>query len=219
MLRICAAGCRKLSVPLLAILLVVGCAHDRASQPTAPSLSAAPSPTAAAPSTSGPQQQHTPQASVPQPPAPSQSVQQETGSAASSVPEEPAAPQPCSDDDLTVSSGQIESADTMRRVVVSFTNASSGVCALVGYPGADLVSAAGGVLVHVVRRPANAAHRLELNPGEVAIADVQASAIDTATGDACGRTGTLVVTPPNDFQSHLLEVNLPICAATISSVG
>jgi hypothetical protein len=128
-------------------------------------------------------------------------------------------PEPCADDDLTVTSGQVEDADTMRRVVVSFTNTSPDVCALVGYPGADLVTAAGGVLVHVARRPANAAPHLELHPGEVATADVQAFAIDTTTGDSCGRTGTLVVIPPNNFQSHLLEVNLPICDATISSVG
>jgi hypothetical protein len=107
----------------------------------------------------------------------------------------------------------------VRRVVVTFTNTSSNMCTLVGYPGADLVTAAGGVLVHVARRPANAAPRLELHPGEVATADVQASAIDIATGDSCGRSGTLVVTPPNDVRSHLLEINLPICDATISSVG
>lgn len=128
-------------------------------------------------------------------------------------------PGPCADDALTVTSGQVEEADTIRRVVVSFTNTSSEICALVGYPGADLVTAAGGVLVHVARRPANAAPHLELHPGEVATATVEASAIDTTTGDSCGRIGTLVVIPPNNFQSHLLEVSLPICDVTISSVG
>ena len=53
----------------------------------------------------------------------------------------------------------------------------------------------------------------------VATADVQASAIDTSTGDPCGRIGTLVVTPPNNVEPRLLEVYLPICDATISSVG
>ncbi|PRC44912.1 hypothetical protein C6A85_97815 [Mycobacterium sp. ITM-2017-0098] len=102
---------------------------------------------------------------------------------------------------------------------MSFTNSSTQMCTLVSYPGADLVGGPGGVLVHVARRPANAAPRLELLPGEVATADVQASAIDTTTGDPCGRIGTLVVTPPNNVEPRLLEVYLPICDATISSVG
>jgi hypothetical protein len=89
----------------------------------------------------------------------------------------------------------------------------------VGYPGADLVTPAGGVLINVPRRPANAAPRLTLNPGEVATADVTAYAIDTETGDACPRWGNLIVTPPNGFVSHTMSVDLPICGASISSVG
>jgi hypothetical protein len=88
---------------------------------------------------------------------------------------------------------------------------------MTGYPGADLVTAAGGVLVHVARRPANAAHHLTLNPGDVANADVESYAIDTTTGNSCPRVG-IGRHPPNGFQSHLLPVNLPICNATISSV-
>ena len=78
------------------------------------------------------------------------------------------APSQCSDDDLAVTNGQVESANTLRRVVVSFRNTSSNPCRLVGYPEADLVTAAGGVLVHVERRPALAAHVLTLAPGDVA---------------------------------------------------
>jgi Domain of unknown function (DUF4232) len=128
------------------------------------------------------------------------------------------APSHCSDADLTVTNGAVESASTMRRVVVSFKNTSSNSCGLVGYPEADLVTAAGGVLVHVEPRPAPAAHVLTLAPGDVANADVEAYAIDTATGNSCPREGTLVVTPPNDSVSHTLNVALPICSATISSV-
>ena len=106
-----------------------------------------------------------------------------------------AAPSQCSDADLTVTNGPVESANTLRRVVVSFTNTSSNPCELVGYPDANLVTAAGGVLVHVEPRPALAAHVLHLAPGDVANADVEAYAVDTATGDPCPREGTLVVTP------------------------
>jgi hypothetical protein len=49
-------------------------------------------------------------------------------------------------------------------------------------------------------------------------ADTQRHAIDTSTGNDCARWGTVVVTPPNDFQSHALNVDLSICSASISSV-
>jgi len=93
-----------------------------------------------------------------------------------------AAPGSCSDADLTVTNGPIESASTMRRVVVSFKNTSSSACHLVGYPDANLVTAAGGVLVHVQNRPALAAHALTLAPGDVATADVESYAIETGPG-------------------------------------
>src|SRR5271169_5719115 len=129
------------------------------------------------------------------------------------------APGHCSDADLTVTNGPVESANTMRRVVVSFKNTSSNQCVLVGYPDANLVTAAGGVLVHVENRPANAAHVLHLNPGDIANADVESSALDiNGSGNPCPREGTLVVTPPGDSVSHELPVALPICRATISSV-
>jgi Protein of unknown function (DUF4232) len=136
----------------------------------------------------------------------------------------PSAPAPvaagqCADDDLTVTNGTLESANTQRHVILSFKNTSSHTCTLVGYPGADLVTPAGGVLINVPRRPADAAHHLTLRPGDVATADVTAYAIDTSSGDACPRWGNLVVTPPNGFVSHPMTVDVPICSASISSVS
>ena len=141
-----------------------------------------------------------------------------SSSAAAPAPSTPAAASPCSDNDLEVTNGALESANTQRRVVVSFRNTSSHPCTLVGYPGADLVTPAGGVLINVRRRPAAAAHHLNLEPGDVATADVQPYAIDTATGNTCPRWGNLVATPPNDYVSHPLSVDVPICSATINSV-
>src|SRR5438309_689150 len=80
------------------------------------------------------------------------------------------------------------------------------------------ICAAGGVLVHVENRSALASHVLHLNPGDVATADVQSYAVDTTTGNDCGREGTLVVTAPHDSVAHTLPVSLPICSATISNV-
>jgi hypothetical protein len=128
------------------------------------------------------------------------------------------APGHCSDADLTVTNGPLESANLLSRVVVSFRNTSSNPCTLVGYPDANLVTAAGGVLVHVENRPALAAHLLHLAPGDIANADVESYIVDTATGNSCPREGTLVVTAPGDSVSHELPVALPICSATISSV-
>jgi hypothetical protein len=179
-------------LPLVAVILIAGCSAQR----TSPSAAPAPS----SPSTVTVTATPSPSAA----PAPSPSTPEAAG--------------PCSDDDLTVTNGSLESADTQRHVVVSFTNTSSHACTLVGYPGADLVTPAGGVLINVPRRPAAAAHRLTLGPGDVATADVTAYAIDTSTGNACPRWGNLVVTPPNDFVSHPLSVDVPICSATVSSV-
>ncbi len=130
----------------------------------------------------------------------------------------PSAAGQCTDNDLTVTNGDVASANTLRHVFVFFKNTSTQPCTLVGYPGADLVTAAGGVLVHVQRRPANAAHRLTLGTGEQATAEVEAYAIDTTTGESCTRVGTLVVTPPDAFVARTLNVALPICSATVSSV-
>ncbi|PXX08825.1 uncharacterized protein DUF4232 [Mycolicibacterium moriokaense] len=165
--------------------------------------------------------QHTTPAAAPAPSSPSTVTVTATpppSAAPASRPSTPEESGPCSDDDLTVTNGSLESADTQRHVVVSFTNTSAHACTLVGYPGADLVTPAGGVLINVPRRPAAAAHRLTLGPGDVATADVTAYAIDTATGNTCPRWGSLVVTPPNDFVSHPLSVDVPICSATVSSV-
>ena len=217
-----AAGHITLVVPFAALLLTVGCAQDGASQSVTSSSSVAPSaapssamttspaPAAASPAAESP---------VTETPAATPTTAPPAATPTSTAAAEPAVPQACSDDDLTVTGGAVESTDSTRRVVVSFTHSSSGRCTLTGYPEADLVAGAGGVLVHVARRPANAAPRLELLPGEVATADVTSSAVDSTTGDPCGRIGTLVLTPPNLVEARILDVYLPICDATISSVG
>ncbi len=191
-----------------AALLLAGCGSDRADAPTTVTVTATPSTT----TTVAP----TPPASDAPSPVPSTTTAAQPTATTDSP---PAAPVACGNDDLTVAAGPVAEANTLRRVNVTFTNSSGQTCVLVGYPGADLVTATGGVLVHVARRPQNSAPHLELQPGEVATADVESSAIDAGTGNGCGRTGTLVVTAPNTTKSHLLAVNLPICDATISSVG
>ena len=180
------------SLPVVAIALLAGCAAPP-SIPAAHTVTVTATPTATvAPVT------------VTLPPAP---------------PPPAVEPAACTDDDIEVTNGAMESANTQRRVLVSFRNSSAHACTMVGYPGADLVTPAGGVLINVARRPANAAPRLTLQPGEIGTADVLTYAIDTGTGNSCARWGQLVVTPPNDVVARTLPVDLPICSATVSAVG
>lgn len=185
---------------LTTVVLLAGCSAGQ---------TAAPTPQATAPTS-------TSAAATPPPAAPTTVT---VTVAPTSTPQ--SAPSPsggCAGNDLTVTAGPLQEAGAQRQVTVSFTNTSGHACTLVGYPGADLVTPAGGVLINVPRRPANAAHRLTLNPGDVATADVTASAVDSATSKACARWGTLVVTAPNDVVPHTLNVDVPICDATVSSV-
>jgi hypothetical protein len=193
---------KLIALPLLAVVLLAGCSAERTT-PAAPASTV--TVTAATPSAS---------VVAPTPVAPVTVTMTTTPAAPT-----PEAAGPCTDDDLAVTNGPLQSANTQRHVILSFENTSSHACTLVGYPGADLVTPAGGVLINVPRRPANAAPRLTLNPGEIATADVTAYAIDTATGNDCPRWGNLVVTPPNGFVSHSMSVDMPICTASISSVG
>ena len=201
---------KLIALPLLAVVLLAGCSAGRTS-PAAPASTV--TVTAA-----------TPSASLDAPPPPASqapaapvivTVTTTPGTAPQSAPD---ASGPCTDDDLAITNGPLESVNTQRHVALSFNNTSSHSCTLVGYPGADLVTPAGGVLIDVPRRAANAAHHLTLNPGDVATADVTAYAIDTSTGDACPRWGNLVVTPPNGFVSHPMTVDVPICNASVSTV-
>jgi hypothetical protein len=193
---------KLIALPILAVALLAGCSAERTT-PAAPASTV--TMTAAAPSAS---------VAAPTPAAPVTVTMTTTPPAPA-----PEAAGPCTDDDLAVTNGPLESADTQKHVILSFRNTSSHACTLFGYPGADLVTPVGGLLINVPRLPANAAHHLTLNPGDVATADVTAYAIDTATGNACPRWGNLVVTPPNGFVSHPMSVDMPICTASISSVG
>jgi hypothetical protein len=196
----------KRMLPFLAVALIAGCSANQPTpvEPSPSTAPVAPSSPAAAPSPSA---------------SPTVTATPTTVTVIATPAPTPEPVDRCSDDDLSVISGTMQSADTQRHVALSFINISSHPCTLFGYPGADLVTPVGGVLINVPRRPAAAAHRLTLGPNDVAHADVQSYAIDTSTGNDCARWGTVVVTPPNDFQSHTLNVDMPICGASVSSVN
>jgi hypothetical protein len=199
---------KLITLPLLAVGLLAGCSAGHtaptASAPTVTVTAATPSTAVAAPTSLAP--------------AAPVTVTVTTTTPAPAPLSAPDAPGQCTDDDLAVTNSPLESANTQRHVTLYFRNASSQSCTLFGYPGADLVTPAGGVLINVPRRQANAAHHLTLNPGDVATADITAYAIDTSTGNDCARWGNLVVTPPNGFVSHPMPVDVPICNASVSTV-
>jgi uncharacterized protein DUF4232 len=124
----------------------------------------------------------------------------------------------CTDADFEVTNEDVHSANTMRRVLISFTNSSNHPCRVKGYPTADLMIA-GGELLHVKQRPATVAHPILLKPGDTAYADVATYVIDTATGKPCGHDATLIVTAPDGTKAHTLPVSMPICAATVSAMN
>jgi hypothetical protein len=196
---------KLIALPLLAVAVLAGCSAER----TTP---AAPAPTVTVTAA-------TPSTALPAPgPAVAPATVTVTADPAPVPLSEPQGPGQCTDDDLAVTNSPLQSANTQRHVTLYFRNASSHSCTLFGYPGADLVTPVGGLLIHVPRRQADAAHHLTLNPGEDATADITAYAIDTSTGNDCARWGNLVVTPPNGFVSHSMPVDVPICDASISTV-
>lgn len=128
-----------------------------------------------------------------------------------------AAPVPCTDVDLVVSNKPLENQGSEYRLVLQFENVTSKACTLQSYPGADIVNETGPA-VHVERRPQDAAPLLTLQPGDIAIADLQSSDTHPTTEGPCPRWGEVVVIAPNTFQERKLGVGMPLCKALISAV-
>ena len=190
-------------------MLLAGCSTDPATptvatQTVTVSAAPAPAPAPAAPVVT------TTVVVAPQAPAPAPVVEQVENSDGDM-------PGPCTDADLQVSNKPLESQGSEYRLVLLFENTSSRRCRLNGYPGADIVNETGPV-VHVERRQQIAAPVLTLDPGDVAIADLQASDTHPQTDGPCPRWGAVTVIAPNTFQERHLDVGMPMCSALISSV-
>lgn len=191
-------------------LLLAGCSTDPATPTVATetvTVSAAPAPAPApveAPAVT------TTVVVAPQAPAPAPVVEQVEDTDGDM-------PGPCTDADLQVSNKPLESQGSEYRLVLLFENTSSRRCRLNGYPGADIVNETGPV-THVERRQQIAAPVLTLEPGDVAIADLQASDVHPQTDGPCPRWGSVTVIAPNTFSERHLDVGMPMCSALISSV-
>ncbi|WP_304114059.1 DUF4232 domain-containing protein [Mycolicibacterium bacteremicum] len=185
------------ALPVAVAVLLAGCTSEPAArpEPAAPVTVTVTAPPAAAPQPAQPEP-------VEPEPEPADPV---------------SAPGPCADTDLVVYNRPLESQGSEYRLVLQFENVTSKACTLQGYPGADVVDADLPVL-HVERRPQLAAPLLTLQPGDIAVADLQASDVIRDTGAPCGRWGQVVVIAPNTRQERHLDVGLPMCSALISSV-
>lgn len=197
---------------MTAIVLLAGCATDPASstvetQTVTVSATPAPAPTAApAPATAAPAATTTVVVATQAPVA--EQAQDAEGDM----------PGPCTDADLAVSHKPLESIGTEYRLVLLFENISSTRCRLNGYPGADIVNETGPA-VHVERRQQIAAPVLTLEPGDVAVADLQARDVHPQAEESpCPHWGSVTVIAPNTFQERHLAVGMPLCSALISSV-
>lgn len=192
----------KVSLPVLAAALLVGCTSEPvppdAESVTTPAPSSAPAKTTTAAST--PPTTVTVTAPPPSP-----------------VAAEPEVTGPCADTDLVVSDEPLESQGSEYRLVLKFENVTSQACTLQGYPGVDLVDV-DLPAVHVERRRQIAAPLLTLAPGNIATADLQASDVNRETDTPCGTRGQVVVIAPNTVQQRHLHVEMPTCSALISSV-
>jgi hypothetical protein len=97
----------------------------------------------------------------------------------------------------------------------AFTNSSSSVCRQFGYPGAQMVSSAGGALKTIVIRGGNFFPDSSRKPTTVVLQPGQAARFSFGWSDnnesggspaTCPRADRLQVTPPNDFSTLTVSV-------------
>lgn len=97
----------------------------------------------------------------------------------------------------------------------AFTNSSNSVCRLFGYPGAQMVSSAGGALKTVVIRGGDFFPDSSRKPTTVVLQPGHAARFSFGWSDnnesggspaSCPRADRLKVTPPNDFSTLVVSV-------------
>jgi hypothetical protein len=150
-----------------------------------------------------------------------------TGAPSTSTPTQVSTPL-CTDD-VRVILGTVEGAAGHLALVLVFNNVSrTKTCEIIGYPGVDLVTAAGATVVHLTRtlrgmaggEPAGvtAPQAVILAPGKSASALAEASDVPQGGISNCG-SYSLLVTVPNQFVAVPGGTSmLPRCAAEIHPV-
>jgi hypothetical protein len=121
---------------------------------------------------------------------------------------------------MTVDDSQADGAAGSTYYPVDFTNTSAAACAMTGYPGVSLVSAANGtgrqIGAAAQRNPAFGATTVRLEPDGHAHAWLQVAAAGNYPQSSCHPETAhgLRVYPPNETEAGYVSQDLPACAAS-----
>lgn len=106
-------------------------------------------------------------------------------------------------------------------VVVVFTNTGTGPCTLRGYPGVAGLDASGRQVTQAIRTPygyMGGRHAkgpipaVRLNPGGVAAALIEGTAVPYANSPSCPTYPSLFITPPGQRRPSQISIGLPGCS-------
>ena len=134
---------------------------------------------------------------------------------------------PCSDGQVQVSNGGVESASGHREVLLIFSLApGAGPCTLTGYPGVD--SGAGGPLIHATRTLSgfmggvrtDTLPTVAVSPSQPAYAVVEGVGFDPRDVDrSCPTYTDLQVTPPDTTDTVTVETHIDTCQFQVHPVN
>jgi hypothetical protein len=134
---------------------------------------------------------------------------------------------PCSDGQVQVSNGGVESASGHREVLLIFSLApGAGPCTLTGYPGVD--SGAGGPLIHATRTLSgfmggvrtDTLPTVAVSPSQPAYAVVEGVGFDPRDVDrSCPTYTDLRVTPPDTTDTVSVETHIDTCQFQVHPVN
>jgi hypothetical protein len=132
----------------------------------------------------------------------------------------PATPSACRLSGLEVSKGSAGGAAGSYGQTILFTNRSGTTCTMRGYPGVAALNANGQQVVQATRKPTgmmgelqNAASPISvvaLAPGQIASAEVEGSDVPLGTATSCVYYPELLVTPPGETHSIVVNVSVGI---------
>jgi Protein of unknown function (DUF4232) len=136
-----------------------------------------------------------------------------------------AGPATCPTTALVATVAGSEGAAGTIETTIALRSTSTTNCLLSGYPGLQLVSATGTNLPTVVTRmgtysfTAMAPTTVTLAPGQTAYFNIGYSDVPVGTETSCPTSGSLIVTPPNDFDHLSVNAMLAPCGGGSMTVS
>jgi len=129
-------------------------------------------------------------------------------------------PGACTLKELTVSVSH-DAVDSVFVDYIHFTNRSTAVCTMVGYPGVAVLDRAGRQQFQALRTPrgffggysgSGAPPSVTLQPGQTATSDLEGTYLDSHQA-GCPTDPAVLVTPPNATTSIRLNITVSVCVA------